>query len=196
MPSPITSKDEMYQRLNSGVLGHTLPAAETLPVAIAMIESHTEHSRYAIRSKTSNSGTVFGLTATDAIKRIRQMPPGSWNLSPMLSDRNRVCYGHLIDSVGGWSLTYSDQPRPCKLMPSIDGCEVKNLFGISARMYLRGIMDDVGWQTLLALLESYPDHCVEFAVMSDSRHAHGPTNTIIWEVRCLSGEYERHTWGK
>jgi hypothetical protein len=194
MPTAITDKREMYRRLNAGLLGHTLPAAEDLDAAERLV---ARGGTFAIRSKVSNSGTVFGLTAAEALARVRVMPAGSWNLSPQLADAYRVCYGHLWDAVGGWHLLYSDDPRPCKLMPSKDGCVQRWRDGTAARLYLHGIMDDIGWQTLLELVESYPDHCIEFTVMSDSAHAFGPTNTIFWEVRsCLMGEYESETWGK
>lgn len=191
MPTPITSKTEMYRRLNAGLLGHTLGSVE----AVADAEKWTaKGGSWAVRSKVSNKDTAFGLTAEQAMARVRQMPAGTWNLSPMLSDPHRVCYGHLTDGPGGWSLHYSDELKACKLMPSVDGCEQKWRHGLDARMYLRGIMDDIGWQTLLALLDAYPDHCVEFTVMADSAHAYGPSNTIYWEVRTLTGEYERDTW--
>lgn len=193
MPEPVTSKAEMYRRLNAGLFGHTLRSVETVAEAERLTAGG---GSFAIRSKVSNSGTVFGLTAAEAMARVRAAGPGTWNLSPMLEDADRVCYGHLTDGPGGWSLQYSDEPKPCKLMPSIDGCEQKWKHGLAARLYLRRVMDDIGWQTLLALLEGYPDHCVEFTVMASSRAAFGPSNTIFWEVRCLTGEYERDTWGK
>lgn len=192
-PEPIRSKSQMYDRLNAGWFGHTLGSTETLAGAEAMV---ARGGRFATRSKVSNSGTVYNLTAEEALARVRALPAGTWNLSPMLEDAKRVCYGHLYDAVGGWFLQYSDTPKPCKLMPSKDGCEQKWLERTAARVYLRSIMDDIGWQTLLDLVDAYPDHCVEFTVMADSRSAHGPSNVIFWEVRSLCGAYERDTWGK
>lgn len=191
MPTAITSKSEMYRRLNSGQLGHTIPSAETWEQLERMTAGG---GRFAIRSKTVNRGTVFDLSAAEVRERVATLTPDSWNVSPMLNDAHRICYGHLIDAVGGWHLHYSDTPKPCKLMPSVDGCEEKWKDGLAARLYLRSIMDDTGWETLLRLLDDYPDHVIEFSVMTDAVHAFGPTRVIFWEVRSTCGAYERFTW--
>jgi hypothetical protein len=179
----------MYELLNDGLLGHTLPAAENLPDALQLT---TRPGKWAVRFKTCGSKTVFGLEAHEALAMVRNLPDGSYNLSPMLSDPHRVCYGHLLVQPD-WFLHYSPDPKPCKLVPSMDGCAVCYLNGLQARMYLRGIMDDIGWATLLELVEQYPDHVIEFTVMAGAAWAFGPSNTIIWEVRCTTGEYERNS---
>lgn len=191
MREPIRSKQQMYRLLNSGQLGHTIPSAETWEQLDRMMANG---GRFAIRSKTVNRGTVFDLSAAEVRERLAKMPPGSWNVSPMLQDEHRICYGHLLDAVGGWHLHYSDTPKPCKLMPSVDGCEEKWKTGLDARLYLRSIMDDIGWETLLRLVDDYPDHVIEFSVMTDAVHAFGPTRVIFWEVRSTCGAYERFTW--
>lgn len=58
-------------------------------------------------------------------------------------------------------------------------------------MYLRGIMDDIAWETLTRLVDDYPDHVIEFSVMASRLAAYGTTNSIFWKVRCTTGEYER-----
>lgn len=191
MPTPVTTKAEMYRRLNAGLLGNTLPAAENWADAERMLRLP---GPFAIRYKRAGGRTLFNLTADEARDRLRGEPEGTWNLSGMVRDEDRLCYGHLVDAPGGWSLYYSDTPKPCKLVPSIDGCEVKWRRGLDARIYLQTIMDGVGWQTLLDLLDAYPDHCVEFSVLASSVAAGGgPSNTVFWEVRCLTGEYERNS---
>lgn len=192
MTTPIASKAEMYRRLNAGLLGHTLPAAETLADAERMVR---HGGRFAVRTKHAGGLCRFDMGGPEAVRLAASLPPGTWNLSPMLSDPHRVCYGHLLDGPGGWSLHYSDEKRPCRLLASKDGCEQKHLQGLAARLYLRGVMDDIGWETLLALVESYPDHVVEFTVMSGSAHAFGPSNVIFWEVRSTDGWYEADLWG-
>ncbi len=194
-PTPVTSKTEMYRRLNAGMFGHTLPAVETIADAEALMRDST--GKFAIRYKTSGGNTRYNLTPEQVLDSIRKLAPGSWNVTPMLDNGHRVCYGHLLDEVGGWRLHYSPTPKPCKLLPHLDGCEERHLCGLSARMYLKGIMDSIGWETLERLVDEYPYHVIEFSVMADRRHAFGPSNTIFWEVRCTTGEYERHSgWAK
>jgi hypothetical protein len=194
MPTPITSKAEMYRRLNAGLLGPTLPAAETPEAAERMLRLP---GPFAIRWKRAGGRTEFGLTAAEVRARLAGAAAGSWNLSGMVRDEERLCYGHLLDAPGGWSLHYSDSPRPCKLVPSVDGCVERWKSGLAARLYLRGLMDDVGWFTLRELVDAYPDHVVEFSVLASRAAAGGgPSNTVFWEVRCTTGEYERNSgWG-
>lgn len=189
MPTPITNKAEMYRRLNAGLLGHTLPAAENRTDATKLL-SRFKGGRFAIRLKTAGGLTKFNLTAAEAYQQIYVNNVGTWNLSPMLDDRKRIIYGHLWDCPGGWNLHYSDDPKPCSLKQYQDGCVQKTRVGLSARLFLKVIMDQAGWDTLERLVEDYPDHAIEFTVMSSSLDAFGPTNTVFWEVRTLLGGYE------
>lgn len=189
MTTPITDKKEMYRRLNSGLLGHTLPAAETKEKAGALVLKYS-HGKFAMRIKEAGGKTQFNLTAPEVMDQAYLLREGSWNMSPMLRDEHRVCYCHLLDGPGGWALHYTNSPKPARLKLS-DGCVQKNLSGLAARMYLRGCMDVKGWDTLTELVDEYPDHVIEFSVMTSSLEAFGPTNTIFWEVRYTTGQYER-----
>ncbi len=193
MPTPITSKKEMYRRLNAGLLGHTLPAVETDADLAALIAGAGDAGRFAIRLKRPGGRTRFHLTVAETLAAVALIPAGEWNVTPMIDDSVRVCYGHLLDGPGGWWLHYSDTPKPCKLLPSQDGCVERHRVGLSARVYLRTIMDDIAWETLERLVDDYPGHVIEFSVLADRRSACGPTNTIFWEVRCTTGEYERNS---
>lgn len=196
MPTPILSKAEMYRRLNAGELGHTLSAAET-PEAAERILSFG--GTFALRLKQAGGKCEFGLTVEQVRQRIRELPAGMWNLSAMIRDEHRMCYAHLWDTVGGWNLHYSNEPKPCRLKQEQDGCEQKTLIGLAAKLYVQSILDDIGWQTLLNLVEQYPDHCIEFTAMSGATYALGPTNLIVWEVR-FCGDYSPYEkdseWGK
>jgi hypothetical protein len=195
MPERITNKAQMYRLLNAGVLGHTLPAAETVLDAERLTRNG---GLFAVRMKQAGGRTMFDLTADQSLAAVRAMPAGTWNLSPMLDDAKRVCYGHLLDGPGGWSLHYTTDPKPARLKYEQDGCEQRWLNGLAARMYLRGIMDQAGWDTLTGLIEAYPDHAIEFTVMRSRLDAFGPTNTIFWEVRdAVAGVYELSSgWDK
>lgn len=185
---PITSKQQMYELLNRGSLGNHLPSVETLPEAWRLV--HDDPGPFAIRWKQSGAKTEYNLSARMAWEIVHSSPEGSWNLSGMMDDTKRVCYAHLVDAIGGWDLHYSTDPKPCKLVESIDGCGQKHLRGLSARIYLRSVCDPQGYDLVCGLLDDYPDHVVEFSVMSDRKYAYGPTNVLIWEVRCTTGEYE------
>lgn len=180
----------MYRRLNAGLLGQTLPAVETLPDLERLVSGG---GKFAIRYKQAGGRTEFHLPADVVLSRVRTLPVGVWNVTPMIPDDNRVCYGHLLDGVGGWALHYSTDPKPCKLMHHRDGCVERHLVGLAARMYLQGIMDFTGWETLETLVDLYPDHVIEFTVLSDSIPSVGSSNVIFWEVRCTTGEYERNS---
>lgn len=189
----ILDKQEMYRRLNAGKLGQTLPAAETFEDARRLLQMP---GLFAVRTKQAGGKCTFNLTADEAMEIINRIPANSWNLSPMLDDTKRVCYGHLHDDHTGWNLHYSDDEKPCRLKIA-DGCKQKNITGIIARVYLQTIMDGAGWENLNRLIEEYPNHVIEFTVMASSLDAFGPSNVIFWEVReGLTGRYERNSaWG-
>lgn len=201
----ITSKRQMYDLLHSGALGQTLKAASTWQEACELLSGMDADgrchppgpdARWAIRYKTAGHKTQFHLTKSEATQIVRTLPDGSYSLSTMILDENRVMYGHLLDTVGGWHLTYSRDPKPCKLMPSLDGCTIQYARGLHARVLLRELMDDAGWRNLRRLLGEYPDHVVEFTILNSSRCGFGPSNTIFWEVRCTTDAYEWNSgWG-
>ena len=195
--SPILDKGEMYRRLNAGLLGHTLPAAETLEDAVKLVKGAPPGAQWGLRFKQAGGKTRFGLSSNEALSQAATHKPGSFNLSPMLDDTKRVCYCHLTDEPGGWRLHYSTDPKPCSLKQYQDGCEQRHLTGLRARLYLRSVMDQPGWDTLTELVDAYPDHCVEFTVMASRLDAFGPSNTIFWEVReATTGVYESNSrWG-
>lgn len=188
----VTTKRRMYDLLARGAFGHTLPSVETVEEAERFVAGG---GAFAVRSKAAGGPCKYGLNGSDAVRLAASLPAGSWNLSPMLSDPHRVCYGHLYERPGGWHLHYTEAKKPSRLSFSQDGCEQLWLTGLSARLYLRRLMDQRGWDTLTDLVDLYPDHVIEFTVMDSAHAAWGPSNTIFWEVRTDSGEYEGPTWG-
>lgn len=202
-PTPITSKKEMYQRLFAGKLGHTLPYWTTSKSFSEYVTAEMAKDisfclkEFAVRTTKAHSTCIFNLKYPDVFKTIYEMEPGTYNITPILNDKNRICYAHLYaDSTEGWFLHYTEDSKPARLLYSKDGCVQKWRFRTSAREYLRTIMSDVAWFTLNRLINDYPEHCIEFSVMSDSIEAQDPngSNTIFWEVRCLTGEYERDSF--
>lgn len=197
MLPPITSKRQMYQLLRTGSLGYTLPAWENweeLDLAFAQ----NPNALYAIRWQQAGGKTVFFLTPGQVLSILRKHGSG-WNVSPMLDDSKRLCYGHLFDrgALMDLELLYSEDKAPCRLKQEQDGCRQQVLYGLSALHYCQRIMDNRGYETLRELLANYPSHIIEFTVMADKALAFGPTNTIIWEVRNSTGEYEMNSgWGR
>lgn len=186
----ITNKHEMYRLLNAGQLGNTLPAAETWSELTEFFAKVPPP--YAVRYKQAGGRTKFNLNQVETSYAVGGLPEGTWNVSGMTPDDQRLCYGHLLDGPGGWSLHYSDEQKPCKLKEYLDGCKQKNLHGLAARMYLRGIMDQIGWETLLMLVEKYPDHVIEFSVFANSIPLTlSMSNVCFWEVRSTTGIYEK-----
>lgn len=202
----IKSKHQMYQLLSAGRLGHTLPSWGSLSdfVMHKLFASDadpaiTNKRCWAVRSLLAHSSCLFNLTGLEAWEECKRLGDTNFNLSPMLDDTQRICYAHLMrDPIATnfdvWNLHYTEDPKPARLLHSKDGCQQKWLSGLKAKAYIRLHMDDIGWETLLALIEEYPDHCIEFTIMSSSLHAFGPTNTIFWEVRTLTGEYEKNAF--
>lgn len=194
----ITSKAEMYWHLTKGGLGHTLPAVEEWE-ELALLLSSNLTGQFAIRLKQAGGKTLFNLTPGEVMEKVKSMPAHSWNVSPMLEDSKRLCYGHLYDrgNFQDMELLYSEAGAPCRLKYEQDKCPQKTLKGLSAKLYCQSIMDQRGYDTLNDLLEKYPFHIYEFTVMQTKQQAYGPSNTIFWEVRCDSGAYERRSgWGR
>lgn len=102
MPTSITSKHEMYRRLNAGWLGHTLPAVETIEELQTFLQ---EGVLYAIRLKQAGSRTKYHLTKQQVLDGVNGLPKDGWNVTPMLSDAHRVCYAHLLDTLGVGTFT-------------------------------------------------------------------------------------------
>lgn len=185
----IANKRMMYEYLNAGRFGYTWPSYEIMFdfLQATYNDNIAFFDTFVVRSKVGTNKAKFNVSYPDAWRMLTDAQPHTLNVSPSLPINGRIAHVHLFDSPTGLYMNYCYGPPPYAM----------NLHatGILCRELLRNWCDPIGLQTVTALLEAYPEHCIELGVFSSSIVTRGPTNTIIWEVRCLDGEYERETWG-
>lgn len=186
---PVRSKRDMYRRLAAGEFGNTNPSWYDLESWPASPERFT-YPLWGIRSTIAAGGFYrLDVPTADVEETILDNCPNSFNLSAMV-DPYLVFRGEVMDDVGGLRLFGVFGNREVKWR------EAMKLYGMENRgLVAKGILDALLWpgdrEDLRELLESYPDHVIEFSALDRAVGTFPNRNTVIWEVRIANGEYER-----
>ena len=91
-----------------------------------------------------------------------------------------VIQGEVMEGPWGLNLTWTAVKKPMR-----DALAVTSLYnnGLYAKLLLRKHMNDLSYEWLQYLLETYPDHVVEFSVYDYCWGTVPGHNTVFWEVR-------------
>jgi len=106
--------------------------------------------------------------------------PANLYISEMAPTPYTTIQGEVIRSPQGLYLYYNQVPLPMR-----DGFRIerKEAFLVKAKELLRHYLCDNSWEWMQHLLDSYPDHVVEFSSYSQSCGTLPNHNTLFWEIR-------------
>ncbi len=197
MREPITSKQQMYAKLAAGDFGNTTNQY----FSIEDWKASSEYGRFetwGLRSMTAGGPCRMYCPRDEVEATLASWGKHvEWNMSVMV---DAVCTVRLwadvfIDPLRGLTVYGIENPPKGgswrKLMP-----EKGRTFGrLESLMVLRRTLNASSHADLLEVLESYPDHVVELSALSVCMGIFPHRNGVVWEVRCMTGEYERSSWG-
>lgn len=187
---PVRFKVQMYNMLQRGDFGNTLPTYHSLEEWRAA-QKERYFPLWCLRSNKSSldSRTRWNVPAEQVPDTFNQLFPfGDANLSSMI-DEHLVLRGQLIDSSIGGVLV----PVGLKLWYSMVGPRLSwrqafsedsyNVHGLQAWNILKGVMNSNSVEDMRELIDAYPDHTIEFTVLNKNMGTMRNRNTLIWEVR-------------
>lgn len=184
MKEPIRNKRRMYDLLNTGALGNTLPCYWSLKEW----QESGDYARYplwGVRVTVPGDPRMrLNIPRAKVHGYVEQNFPDAkgFNISPMIDPwvilKGEVTdltfapfglYAYLTQAVGPWRETLRDHG--------------KHYHGLAVRLLLESYMDPASYDDVCTLLAEYPGHVVEFSVCDRHVGIAPHRNTVIWEVR-------------
>lgn len=176
---PVLTKADFVRRYQAGEFGNHSPSWDTPHEMAVAVDPHT---LVHLRNRVAGGSTYYNITAADAWDLWTEMGPkiGQWYCSAMAPTRSTILQGEVMEGPWGLNLTWTHIRKPMR-----DALAVYQEYdtGLTAKHLLQRSMNDLSWEWLQYLLESYPDHVIEFSVYDHCWGTVPGHNTVFWECR-------------
>ena len=181
-PEPVLNKTDFVRRYAAGEFGNASPTWNNPTEFLS-------ESNYAglvhIRNRVAGAETWYNVRP-DRVLSIwcLALSKGYRNdqlyISAMAPTELTILQGEVQEGVWGLELTYTKVKKPMREALAED---CRHMRGLAATILLESVMNDLSFQWLRHLLNSYPDHVVEFSVYGKCWGTIPGHNTVFWEVR-------------
>lgn len=179
---PVLSKQDFVRRYQNGEFGNHSPTWDTIVYFEMWLNAtHQIDTLVHLRNREKGGRTFYNIKAYDALVLWHRFSnPHLWYCSAMAPTEHTVFQGEVMLGPWGYNLTWTRVPLPMReaLAESSFYCN-----GLCAKLLLQRHLNDLSWEWLQHLLETYQDHVVEFSVYDYCWGTHPGYNTIFWEVR-------------
>lgn len=176
---PVLTKQDFYRRFYAGEFGNHGPMWSSL-------EAWRE-SRYdkpiAIRVLSVGGRCDYNIAAQDVEQRTEDFMRDGWtdlNWSAMAPTERTTLQGEVMRSSSGLELFASRVRLPMRDALRSGGFRAS---GLRAQMLIASHLDASSREWLDHLLDTYPDHVIEFSTFAIPWGVAPHRNTVIWEVR-------------
>lgn len=179
MPRPVLTKADFVRRYQAGEFGNHSPTWDTLSEFSQAHANITDAVH--LRNSVIGGWTYYNVMALQALSLWAASPnPRQWYCSAMAPTEHTLFQGEVMEGPWGLNLTWTNVRKPMR-----DALAVYQEYdtGLTAKHLLQRSMNDLSWEWLQYLLESYPDHVIEFSVYDHCWGTHPGHNTVFWEVR-------------
>lgn len=180
-PSPVLTKADFVRRFQKSEFGNRTQNWNTY--------DEFRQSGYAglvhIRNREAGAKTWYNVPAADVFYELRQIiahgesTEDKLYFAAMAPTSATTFQGEVFRSETGLALYYSTIAKPMRDSLAEGG---KQVYGLTAKLFLEYYLDPVDYDWIQELLDRYDGHIVEFSAYNK---ACGTLNrrTIIWEVR-------------
>lgn len=175
----VKDKQTMYRMLSSGAFGNTLPmffsveSWQASPVA-------KQYESWGLRAmRPGDKQLKLYVPSADVPQLAREFTYGV-NISPMV-DMYKVFRGEVIELDSGLYLwgTFSMQGQWREALGQLS----KGYTLTNAKRIMRIVLNENSYDDIMALLDLYPQHTVEFTALDRCLGLCQGRNAVIWEVR-------------
>ena len=178
---PVLTKADFYRRFYAGEFGNHSPMWSTLQDW----KASGYDKEVAIRTLRPGGRCDYLIHPRDVARRYASFitqgyRPGELNISAQCPEQDKTIQGEVGRSSRGLELYCSTSVLPMREALRLSGFEVH---GLAAQQLLNQHLCSNSLTWMNHLLESYPDHTIEFTTL---RYPWGTVphhNTLIWEVR-------------
>ncbi|MBW3020365.1 hypothetical protein KY334_03635 [Candidatus Woesearchaeota archaeon] len=177
----IDTKAKNYELWNKGLLGNKLRTWDSYE---DIIKSNYEGT-VTVRNKNPNSKFCkYDVSIKDIPNLIKEWSKEGCDVKEVTynesaPDEFLLIQGEIMKSNEFYYFRYSTEKTNMR-----DALKnAKDIEGLEVEMLLKKYMDSASYDDLMILLDTYPDHVVEFSVYSIDLGEVPNRNTIFWEVR-------------
>lgn len=182
-PPPVLIKRDFVERYAAGEFGNASPTWNTLKEFLAT-KPREDGTLYHVRSRIAGGKTYYNHSLVGV--KVVWGDLEEWGqsrdfyISAMCPTERTKIQGEVLRGIRGLELTYSTVAKPMR-----DALKEETLYasGLRAVMLLKARMNRASWEWLDFLLETYPDHVVEFTTFDTNWGTIPGYNTVFWEVR-------------
>ena len=180
---PVLTKKDFVRRYAANEFGNASPTWNTFQDWVDG-EGWLKGSLFHIRNRVKSGKTWYDVPAVYLrgkwIEATALCGEGGLYISSMAPTERTVIQGEVQEGLWGLDLTYTRVRKP---MRDALAEETKTVTGLMATMLLAGSMNDLSYAWLRYLLETYPNHVVEFSVYETCWGTVPGYNTVFWEIR-------------
>lgn len=186
---PIITKQQMYQLLQQGKLGNTIP--QFLSVADWLADpSHLKYQFWGVRSATVSGHPACRLNCPQAevVAYAQKHFPQQVNISLMVDKITNINawleIGYFHDGLTVEGIEYPDTSNGWTWRSHMPNPSYRRQWrGLRAWGILRKHLNENSYDDLFELLAEYPNHIVELSALPCCLGTHEHRNAVIWEVR-------------
>jgi len=183
VPSPVLTKTDFVRRYEAGEFGNHAPTWGTLQEWLDR-DWGTPDQLYHIRNRVKGGLTWYDVPIRRVVSAWSKASKiyGAYNLyiSAMAPTEKTLFQGEVQRGLHGLDLYYS---TVVATMREALSKQAHSCYGIIALTLLRRFLCPNSLDWLMCLLETYPDHVVEFSTYSCQWGTLPGFNTVFWEVR-------------
>jgi hypothetical protein len=196
MRDPITSKEQMYKLLAAGLLGNTVRQHFSIDEWEASEEA-TLYPFWGVRTLTPG-GPCRLYTPREEVRSTALRPEfraAGVNISLMVDSVRRVTLmaDVFMGDCGLEVYGVVDPPPGANWRRDMPVLGRRYQF-LQARAILLQRLTPCDLEDLNELLGMYPAHVIELSACDRPIGIYPHRKGVVWEVRIMSGEYERSTW--
>ncbi len=183
---PVLTKRDFVRRYAAGEFGNASPTWETLEAFVVFVATlQLSNRNYHIRNRVAGGRTWYNVPGVSVPRRWNDLvlvgtDPKSLYISAMAPTEKTVLQGEVQRGPGGLQLYYTTVRQPMR-----DALKVwaRQVSGIISVYLLKKFLWASSYEWLEHLLDTYPDHVVEFSAYSVEWGTVRGHNTVFWEVR-------------
>jgi hypothetical protein len=183
MKPPVRNKVDFYDRFQAGEFGNRPRTWSNY----AALQSDPYSGSVVIRYKDPNSPFLtYNVQQSELPSRLTRYVEVygaefiKFRFNEAMPDDHLLIQGELIDQPGGIHLHYSTAPHPmCEALRRYG----KHASGLRAKHLLKANLDPDSYEWLYHLLDTYPEHTIEFSTYDRHVGLLEGHNTVWWEVR-------------
>lgn len=179
---PVLTKQDFVKRYRAGEFGNASITWDSVHDYLVSEYKHPVH----FRNRVAGGPTWYNVEWQHAVPLYARIlsegvKPDDLYVSAMAPHHLNVIQGEVQRSAKHLDLFYSDVPD--KPMREALAERAYQVHGATARFLLRFYLNQKSYEWLEYLLESYPDHVVEFSVFQKCWGTVPGHNAVWWEVR-------------